>query len=186
MGLCAPRKALGTRQFPLTLTAQDAILIMYKIHRENSKFFGSTGLFRRFGKQNHGRLKDTERDRAGCGAEGECKNSQAKGSDPDDTSESTGFPYTKGATGRRRAKGNLSGRDGGKRIRGIFLSLFVSSRIALRRACRTPPEQDRQGRDQKIQLFRLASWKRRPAALWNSVINGAKRRIILVLQEEES
>ena len=35
-------------------------------------------------------------------------------------------PHTKGATGSRRAaEGNLSGKDGGKKIRGIFLSLFL-------------------------------------------------------------
>ena len=39
-----------------------------------------------------GRMMDSERDRAGRGAEGEGKNSQAKGSDLDDTSESAGWP----------------------------------------------------------------------------------------------
>ena len=47
------------------------------------------------------------------GAEGECKNSQAKRSDPDDTSERTAkLPDTKGATvPAHRAHRNLSGNE---------------------------------------------------------------------------
>ena len=66
------------------------------------------------------------RERPRCrGAEGECKNSQAKGSDLDDTSESAGIPHTKGATESRWADGNLSGEDGGRMTEGVLLSLFV-------------------------------------------------------------
>ncbi len=73
-------------------------------------------------------MKDAERGPAWQGAEGECKNSQAKGSDPDDTSESTLTRYTKGATESRcAADGNLSGQDGGRMAAGVNLSLFIFS-----------------------------------------------------------
>ena len=71
-------------------------------------------------------MDGSERDRSG-GAEGECKNSQAKGSDSDDTSESAGPARTpKGQPeAGASAEGNLSGQDGGKKIKGVFLSLFL-------------------------------------------------------------
>ena len=59
------------------------------------------------------------------GAEGECKNSQAKGSDPDDTSESAGLPAHQRGNRPRPAVGNLSGQDGGRVTKGVNLSLFV-------------------------------------------------------------
>ena len=68
------------------------------------------------------------RETAARGAEGERKNSQAKGSDQDGTSESAIAKigprmHTKGATDG--LAGNLSGYDGGRRTKGVFLSLFM-------------------------------------------------------------
>ena len=74
------------------------------------------------------------RETACCGAEGEGKNSQAKGSDQDGTSESamaSNFnpkQHTKGASACTGA--NLSGLDGGRKTRGVFLSLFVPGNLA--------------------------------------------------------
>lgn len=63
------------------------------------------------------------------GAEGECENSQAKGSDRDDTSESAlRGAYAKGATGRARTgkNGNLSGeRRRRKDNRGVSFCLLI-------------------------------------------------------------
>ena len=78
-------------------------------------------------KLNQGRMKDTERDRVDRGAEGECKNSQAKGSDPDDTSESAGLPaHQRGNRKPFQAEGNLSGKDGGKKTKCLFVSFSLS------------------------------------------------------------
>ena len=74
---------------------------------------------------NTGRMKDSERDRGDRGAEGERKNSQAKGSDHDDTSESAGFPAHQRGNRAPDGRGNLSGEDGGRMTEGVLLSLFV-------------------------------------------------------------
>lgn len=60
------------------------------------------------------------------GAEGECENSQAKRSDPDDTSERTAkLPDTKGATvPAQGAHRNLSGIDGGGKTLSFCLFLL--------------------------------------------------------------
>ena len=97
-----------------------------------------------------GRMKDSERDRAGRGAEGERKNSQAKGSDLDDASESAGFPHTKGATAGRWPRGNLSGEDGGRMTEGFFCLFFMCFHLSGRRGWRPLQRGTRVGRDALI------------------------------------
>ena len=69
------------------------------------------------------------------GAEGECENSQAKRSDPDDTSERTAkLPDTKGATvPAQGAHRNLSGNDGGGKTLSFCLFFAVYGFIARKR-----------------------------------------------------
>ena len=88
-------------------------------------------------KANMTRMNDP-RETACGGAEGEGKNSQAKGSDQDGTSES--------ARQRRcTPKGqlilirNLSGNDGGRRTKGVFLSLFLRKNSGIPKETRFRP-----------------------------------------------
>ena len=89
-------------------------------------------------KLNHARMNDPRETVAGNaeewigvpsgGAEGEGKNSQAKGSDQDGTSESAiakSDPEAHQRGNRRGCGGNLSGLDGGRKTRGVFLSFFA-------------------------------------------------------------
>ena len=76
-------------------------------------------------------MMDSERDRAGRGAEGERKNSQAKGSDLDDTSESAGWPAHQRGNRQPSGQGNLSGEDGGRRTEGDLPPLFVCAKSLL-------------------------------------------------------
>ena len=79
-------------------------------------------------KLNQARMNDP-RETVTHRAEGEGKNSQAKGSDQDGTSESAIARSDREAHQRgnqtRRAHGNLSGNDGGRKTRGVFLSFFA-------------------------------------------------------------